>query len=1706
MAPLAVGLVPACSPAGSDEQAPPLLEVSPGTLAFSEESSRFMEVKNAGGGTLAFEIGLSAEVDGITWLSVEPTSGAVAGGAGKSVLVQLVNVAALKPGSYLGEITVEAEGQGAANVLVTLVIGQPVLGVIPDSEIDFGGSADTATLAVRNDGKGELLYSISYPGKWLVPDSTIAVALGPGEAATVLLTVDRALVPWYGPGQDDLVISSNGLTDAEHQGTRKLAVKVDVDAFCNQDADCTKPGYYCDKSGGPGTCTPRLTNGGVCVLPNQCHSGFCADGFCCDQACTDQCQSCGHPGQQGTCGQDPKDAPCDDGNPCTATDGCQAGACVGSGTLDCSPYNTACGVAVCLPEKGGCSSELPPGKCLIEKQCFDQGATSPGQVCLICDPSADPEGWSVAPGTCHIGGACYAEGEAVIGECLECDPDDPGVPALKPDGASCEDDGNACTDDVCEQGSCIHLPLEGQDCDDAEMCTADDRCSEKGECKGDIYSCDDALECTEDACDGLGGCTHAAVPNGMPCGDDGLACTLDACQGGACFHLPDALHCLVDGQCVAANSAAPDEACLLCLPAVSPVSYSPASNLPCADDGVACTKDLCQAGECTHEVESTSCLIAGQCVPQLSPHPDTTCLACQPQVDPLAWTPANEGMACDDKLFCMVNETCSGGLCLGQKLDCGDQCHKGLCSDITDECVPVPLADGKGCDDLDPCTVGDACVGGQCAGSAKDCSAEVELMPCTHAVCHPDSFPVPGECTAELNMPGSSCDDGKACLEETTCTALGACTGGQVLTAELCAGLLGVTGQCASAVCQEPAGCTETMKPDGTDCKLPNAVAKCKQGSCVLVSCLDASYGDCDGAPETGCESKLWLDIENCGKCGIHCSYANAWADCESGSCSLLQCMDGYSDCDGKSATGCESNTAADAMNCGLCGKTCGSGNAAKVGVCVADECQLQACPVGWWNLDGSPGNGCECQYGGKELCNGYDDNCDGVTDEGFNLFSDPDNCGACGTVCAAVDALAVECLNARCMVTACPEGFVDKNGQVEDGCEYELFHVGEIWVDAGNAGDLLEDGSEQHPFDTLQEGLLAAFPSYVVHVAEGSYVGPFTIDKPGIILSGVGVEQTALAGTPAEATLVITANDVTVTSLAVVNGRYGVHFLGTAESHLSSGAIADVKALGAATPGGSGLESAGVRIEYADSVTVSMVEISGFIGGKGAPAGMGGHACGVSVFWSDLTVVAASTISTITSGQGGGSTYSNGRSGVASGIRLDHSVGALIVGNMVTGILGAAGAPGGGEHVNGATGGLAAGIYLTAAAGNEISANQMSELKGGPGGSGYGDLGASPAQEAFGVYLTPDGVSNVVDLRNRVEDDVIAYLHGASAVVLAGLELTSAANPTNLGKIVVLESSDVRVTGCVVSHIAGESGQTGGSGAAATGTPGAEIAGIRLDHCSGCVVDGNVVSEVVGGRGGHGGRNATGWAPGGPAGAGPCILVTGSAGVEVVGNVVSACSGGPGGLNGWTAGPDGIGGSGYGYRLVDNSQVTFRSNVASGVKGGWGRTPWPNWGTCVLIDESAGLALEHLTCHDAGAADGAPGAGVQLGAAQIFSVKVTNSIINAVAGYGLVGLASNPGLLHATYSDLFACTSGPALNALVLTGCFSVDPLFDNMAEQVFTLQPLSPCIDVGDPTADCNLEAAPNGCRVDLGAFGNTDKSTAAPGAPHCNVCPEP
>ncbi len=82
----------------------------------------------------------------------------------------------------------------------------------------------------------------------------------------------------------------------------------------------------------------------------------------------------------------------------------------------------------------------------------------------------------------------------------------------------------------------------------------------------------------------------------------------------------------------------------------------------------------------------------------------------------------------------------------------------------------------------------------------------------------------------------------------------------------------------------------------------------------------------------------------------------------------------------------------------------------------------------------------CNAKEPEKEVCNHKDDNCDGQTDEGFDLSSDVNNCGDCGIQCVNPHGTTT-CVNGKC-VYKCDEGYWDCDGDPTNGCESDLMKV----------------------------------------------------------------------------------------------------------------------------------------------------------------------------------------------------------------------------------------------------------------------------------------------------------------------------------------------------------------------------------------------------------------------------------------------------------------------------------------------------------------------------------------------------------------------------------------------------------------------------------------------------------------------------------------
>jgi cysteine-rich repeat protein len=110
-------------------------------------------------------------------------------------------------------------------------------------------------------------------------------------------------------------------------------------------------------------------------------------------------------------------------------------------------------------------------------------------------------------------------------------------------------------------------------------------------------------------------------------------------------------------------------------------------------------------------------------------------------------------------------------------------------------------------------------------------------------------------------------------------------------------------------------------------CAVPNASATCSAGRCGLGRCNEG-FADCDGDPANGCETDIRVDARHCGACGNACpSRVNATPTCAAGTCGLA-CSAGFHDCGGV----CVSNAAP-----ATCGTRCTPCPAPANGTAICD-------------------------------------------------------------------------------------------------------------------------------------------------------------------------------------------------------------------------------------------------------------------------------------------------------------------------------------------------------------------------------------------------------------------------------------------------------------------------------------------------------------------------------------------------------------------------------------------------------------------------------------------------------------------------------------------------------------------------------------------------------------------------------------------------
>jgi len=299
--------------------------------------------------------------------------------------------------------------------------------------------------------------------------------------------------------------------------------------------------------------------------------------------------------------------PCDNpGGPCSAHDPCAIRATCGTDGLcraetlqDCDD-DLPCTDDVCegqgkcshLPQAAWCALSLPAEGGGTRTVCLEQGARDPGDPCRICDPHKSRQSWS---------------------------------------GAT------------------------GGDCNDGKDCTKNDYC-QQGRCTGTFYDCSDTLECTDDICDGLGGCSNDLQSGWCvvdeTCHADGAA---DATGCGRCDAQQDPTgwtplgqvsgaprFCTINGRCYLEEER-DATGCGVCDPDRGDQAWSTAGDT-CVIDGQCVLAGLADRSGCgvCQPLQSTSaytvvegkCLIGGECRDQgaISPSQCGVCSTTAPRV------------------------------------------------------------------------------------------------------------------------------------------------------------------------------------------------------------------------------------------------------------------------------------------------------------------------------------------------------------------------------------------------------------------------------------------------------------------------------------------------------------------------------------------------------------------------------------------------------------------------------------------------------------------------------------------------------------------------------------------------------------------------------------------------------------------------------------------------------------------------------------------------------------------------------------------------------------------------------------------------------------------------------------------------------------------------------------------------------------------
>ncbi len=507
-----------------------------------------------------------------------------------------------------------------------------------------------------------------------VSPSWVVLAAVAGSLGACSILFDGSAL---GGGSSDAGSGGAGATDASTDTSVDSGGDASAgnagDAGASEGGTCLPEGSPCADDGDP--CTNDVCQGGVCAHPSLGAGSPCSATSVCDttgacsQGCgiqgafyapgaenpADSCEVCDPSTSRSAWTSRADDTPCtDDGNVCTS-DFCASGLCVHA------PQATGsdCGMGKVCDDAFQCSAG-----CFIASQFVADGSVDPSDPCKGCDASQSTAGWVV-----------------------------------RANGAACDDDGNACTVDECQNATCKHTPEPA-----STPCGANGKCVVFGSIAFCNASCSiggkSYAEGTPSPANPCATCQTAVSTSSFSPLADGSSCGATSCTpfgacsyGDACATNGTQSRTCTDHVCSAGTcKAAPRDDPAAC-------SRTTDGNA-CMDDGSACTGDVCAGGGCTHPKSAAGtscgtgqicdgngsciagCYISGAFYADGAPDPANPCRICSAASSTSSFSNKLDGARCGVINVCGAN-TCHAGSCTYASTckGCCDglKCYPGAC-------------------------------------------------------------------------------------------------------------------------------------------------------------------------------------------------------------------------------------------------------------------------------------------------------------------------------------------------------------------------------------------------------------------------------------------------------------------------------------------------------------------------------------------------------------------------------------------------------------------------------------------------------------------------------------------------------------------------------------------------------------------------------------------------------------------------------------------------------------------------------------------------------------------------------------------------------------------------------------------------------------------------------------------------------------------